>query len=106
MRDLALRALDTARSRGAHYADVRVLRQQAESVTVRLQNVEGLAYDESIGFGVRVLVDGYWGFASSHRLTMEEADRVAAEAVRIARASATVRGRLADLGPPIALVHP
>ena len=104
MRDLALRALDTARSKGAHYADVRVLRQQAESVTVRLQNVESLTYDETLGFGVRVLVDGYWGFASSHKMTMEEAGRVAAEAVRIARASATVRGKPADLGPPIAIV--
>jgi len=103
MRDLALRALDTAHSKGAHYADVRVLREQAESVTVRMQNVEGLTYDESTGFGVRVLVDGYWGFASSHRLTMEEADTVAAEAVRIARASASVRGQPADLGPPVAI---
>jgi TldD protein len=100
MRDLALRALDTARVRGAKYADVRVLRQQAESVTVRLQNVEALTHDESIGFGVRVLVDGYWGFASSHKLTTKEADRVAAEAVRIARASGSVRGPVADIGPP------
>jgi TldD protein len=99
MRDLALRALDTARSRGADYADVRVLRQASESVTVRLQNVESLTYDESLGFGVRVLVAGYWGFASSHKMTMEEADRVAAEAVRIARASATVRGQAANIGP-------
>ncbi len=104
MRDLALRALDTARSRGAYYADVRVLREQAESVTVKLQNVEGLTYDESIGFGVRVLVDGYWGFASSHAMTTEEADRVAAEAVRIARASAAVRGKPADIGPEVAIV--
>ena len=104
MRDLALRALDTARSKGAHYADVRVLRTQAESVTVRLHNVEALTYDESIGFGVRVLVDGCWGFASSRLLTMEEADRVAAEAVRIARASALVRGTPADLGAPVAIV--
>ncbi len=104
MRDLARRALDTAHRRGAGYADVRVVRQQAESVTVRLQNVEALTFDESLGFGVRVLVDGYWGFASSHRMTMEEADRVAAEAVRIARASATVRGRPADLGPPASIV--
>ena len=44
---------------------------------------------ESEGFGVRVLVDGAWGFAASHVLTAAEADRVAAEAVRIARASAT-----------------
>ena len=104
MRDLALRTLDTARSKGAHYADVRVLHQQAQSVTVRLQNVEALTFDETLGFGVRVLVDGYWGFASSHRMTMEEADRVAAEAVRIARASATVRGKPADIGSPVAIV--
>jgi TldD protein len=104
MRDLALRALDTAKSQGAHYADVRVLREQSESVTVRLQNVEALTHDESLGFGVRVLVDGYWGFSSSHKMTAEEADRVAAEAVRIARASASVRGKPADLGPPSAIV--
>ena len=92
MRDLALRALDTAQKKGAAYADVRVLRQQAESVTVRLQNVEGLTFDETMGFGVRVLVDGYWGFASSHKTSMDSADEVAAEAVRIARASATISG--------------
>ena len=104
MRDVARRALDTATSRGAQYADVRALRQQAESVTVRLQNVEGLTFDETIGFGVRVLVDGYWGFASSHRMTAEEADRVAAEAVRIARASGRVGGPKANIGAPAPVV--
>ncbi len=104
MRDLALRALDTAKSQGAHYADVRVLREESESVTVRLQNVEALTHDESLGFGVRVLVDGYWGFASSHKMTNEEADRVAGEAVRIARASASVPGQPADIGPASAII--
>jgi TldD protein len=104
MRDLALRALDTAKSQGAHYADVRVLREESESVTVRLQNVEALTHDESLGFGVRVLVDGYWGFASSHKMTNDEADRIAGEAVRIARASASVRGKPADIGPASSIV--
>jgi TldD protein len=103
MRDIALRALDTARSKGAAYADVRVLREQSESVTVRMQNVEAVTYDESLGFGVRVIVNGYWGFASSHQMTLDEAARVADEAVRIARASATVPGRAADIGPPSAV---
>ena len=61
-----------------------------------------MASGESEGFGVRVLVDGAWGFASSHVLTAAEADRVAAEAVRIARASATAlrnRTRLDDRPP-------
>jgi len=51
---------------------------------VLLTTVEGVAGGESEGFGVRVIVDGAWGFAASHRLSTAEADRVAAEAVGIA----------------------
>src|SRR3989304_9496164 len=100
MRDLVMRALDTARQQGAGYADVRVLRRVSESITVRNENVEGLTADETLGFGVRVIVDGYWGFASSYKLAPEEADRVAGQAVRIARASAQVSGPKANIGPP------
>jgi TldD protein len=100
MRDLALRALDTATTRGAAYADARIVRFRSENVVVRNNNVEALTSDESVGFGVRVIVDGYWGFAASHRMTLDEADAVAAEAVRVARASARVAGPRADIGPP------
>jgi TldD protein len=102
MPDLTDRALDTATAKGAAYADVRVVRRLEESITVKTGRVEGVASGESEGFGVRVLVDGAWGFASSHVLTAAEADRVAAEAVRIARASATAlrdRTRLDDRPP-------
>src|SRR3972149_723444 len=101
MRDVALRALDTARTRGAAYADVRIVHFQSQSVTVRNRNVEGLVVDESLGFGVRVLVDGYWGFAAPPDLNLPEAAPAAAEAVKIARASALVAGRRADIGPPV-----
>ncbi|HUS83348.1 MAG TPA: TldD/PmbA family protein [Dehalococcoidia bacterium] len=100
MRDLVSRALDTASQRGASHADVRVVERRAESITVRNQNVEGLTADESLGFGVRVVVDGYWGFAGSYRMTPEETDRVAAKAVAIARASARAGGPRSDIGPP------
>jgi TldD protein len=100
MRELLMRALDTAKTRGAAYADARIVGFASESVAVRNRNVEALTSDESVGFGVRVIVDGYWGFAASHKMTLEEADRVAGEAVRVARASATVRGPRADIGPP------
>ena len=101
MRDVALRALDTARLRGATYADVRVVQHHSESVTVRNRNVEGLVQDESLGFGVRVLVNGFWGFTSSNLVTTREADRVAADAVKIARASALVAGPRAAIGPAV-----
>ena len=89
MRDLTDRALDTATARGADYADVRVVRRRDESIAIKTGRVEGVASGETEGFGIRVLVDGAWGFASSSRLEPDEIDRVAAEAVRIARASAT-----------------
>jgi TldD protein len=102
MREISRRALDTAQQRGATYADVRVVRRADESINVKSGRVEGVSFNESEGFGVRVLVDGAWGFASSSVLNTAEADRVAAEAVRIARASATAvreRVRLDDRPP-------
>src|SRR3954463_13753177 len=89
MREVTERALDTALARGAEYADVRVVRRIDESIAIKSGRVEGVAGGESEGFGVRVLVDGAWGFASSNRLTSNEADRIAGQAVRIAKASAT-----------------
>ena len=102
MRDLTNRALDTATALGATYADVRVIRRLEESITIKSARVEGVQSGESEGFGVRVIVDGAWGFAASHHLSPVEADRVAADAVRIAKASATaLRHRVTlDARPP------
>jgi TldD protein len=102
MSDLTDRALSTATVRGATYADIRVVRRLEESIAVKTGRVEGVASGESEGFGIRVLVDGAWGFASSSRLEAGEVDRVAAQAVRIARASATaLRNRVRlDERPP------
>lgn len=97
MIEITDRALDTARVRGATYCDVRVVRRQEESIDVKTGRLAGVHSHETEGFGVRVLVDGAWGFSSSHRLTAEEADRVAAQAVRIARASATARRHRVEL---------
>lgn len=89
MRELTQRALDTATQQGAGYADVRVVRRQDERLTVKSGRVEAVGLGETEGFGVRVLVDGAWGFASSSRMEPAEADRIAGLAVRIALASAT-----------------
>ena len=102
MHQITDRALDTARVRGASYADVRVVRRREEAIDVKSGRLAGVLSHETEGFGVRVLVDGAWGFASSHRVTAAEADRVAAAAVRIARASATALRRpvVLDDRPP------
>jgi TldD protein len=56
------------------------------------------------GFGIRVLVGGAWGFASSSRLELPEVERVARLAVEIARASALTLRVPVDLGAPVRTV--
>ncbi len=99
MRDLAHAALNIALQLGATYADVRVMERADEAISVKNGNVDGITSGTSRGFNVRVIVDGAWGFASSAKMDLAEAQRIAAEAVRIARASALVRGRPVRLSP-------
>ncbi len=95
------RALDTAVARGVGYADARVVDLVVEGLVVKNGAVEALTRRESRGIGVRALVDGAWGFAGTADLTVASIDRAAAEAVAIARASASVPGQRADLGPAV-----
>ncbi|MBI3977569.1 MAG: TldD/PmbA family protein [Chloroflexi bacterium] len=101
MRDLAQRAIDTAGSLGAGYADVRVVLRKVQDITVKNGRVDAISLNESQGVGVRVLADGAWGFASSSRLIPQEIDRIADLAVQIARASARVQREAVRLGPPV-----
>src|SRR5688572_20924793 len=68
--------LDAARQGGASYADVRVSRYRDESISTREQQVQNISRTQDAGFGVRVLVNGTWGFAASPVLTADEARRV------------------------------
>ncbi len=91
--------LDHARSLGASYADVRIVGRGSEEIVLRTGKVEHLDRDSSYGFGVRVIVDGAWGFSSSSRVSTEDAKRVVGEAVRIARASALLSHKAVVLAP-------
>lgn len=99
MKELTDRALDKVRSMGATYGDIRVVKHIGESIEVKNGMVEGLTSKANEGFGIRVIADDAWGFASSFNLDMEEIDSVAERAVRIARASAHVKGEPVDLSP-------
>ena len=99
MKALLQAALDAATDAGAGYADARGAEIETESLSVRGPLVEALDRSTSCGFGVRVLVDGAWGFASTARLETEEAARVARLAVEVARASAQVTNAPIELVP-------
>ncbi|HPU55702.1 MAG TPA: DNA gyrase modulator, partial [Verrucomicrobiota bacterium] len=74
--DLADIAVSTARRLGASYADIRINRYRAESITTRERQVQNVSRNENFGFGVRVLVKGTWGFAASNNVTAREVRRV------------------------------
>ena len=87
MLEIAQHAVDAARKAGADYADSRFASEEAESLTVKNQEMEGIDRSYSQGVGIRVLVNGYWGFAATARTEEAEIDRTAALAVSIARAA-------------------
>jgi TldD protein len=91
MWDLAQHSLETARLRGAVYADARVMYLRQRDLTTKNGQVGTLAESESIGIGVRVLANGAWGFASTDRLTREGVAACAGQAVSIAKASALAK---------------
>src|SRR5437016_11896817 len=93
MKDLAEAALNAAQVKGASYADVRLDEHVTQDIIVKNGQLAAVSDDASEGFGVRVIVDGAWGFAGSARLENEEIQLVVDRAIRIARASARVRSR-------------
>jgi TldD protein len=99
MKDLALLALDAAKSRGATYADIRICHQKYQSMLARDNNIESPTDSEDIGFGVRTIVNGAWGFACSPRLDKDEFARVAALAVDLAKASSRLLKQPVALAP-------
>ncbi|HWO89000.1 MAG TPA: TldD/PmbA family protein, partial [Gemmatimonadales bacterium] len=99
LRELALLALDAARTAGASYADVRISRTRAQSVQTREDRVTNLSDSDTMGFGVRVLVNGAWGFAASRDLSRNEVQRIARVAAQQARANRRAANRPVVLAP-------
>src|SRR4029078_6224909 len=97
MNELIDLALDSAQSAGAGYADIRITERETEALTVKNGALEAATSNLTPGFGVRVLVDGAWGFAGSAVLTAPEVERVTREAVEIARASGLAGGGPGEL---------
>jgi TldD protein len=96
---LAMEALDAAKGAGASYADARFGRYRRQQVSTRERQVTGVSDSESFGVGVRALVNGAWGFASTADVTKEGVRKAATEAVRTAKAAKRVQRRPVVLAP-------
>jgi TldD protein len=94
---LADAALDRAASLGAEHADVRIGRTRSQSLRLRDARLEGANDDEDQGLGIRVVVDGTWGFAATEERSPDAAARAAHEAVQLARVSRPVNTERVEL---------
>src|SRR5688572_11715696 len=101
--DLALEALNAAQAAGASYADARIGRYRRQFVATRERQVTGVNDSESYGIGVRALVQGSWGFASTSTMTKDGITKAAQEAVRLAKAARTAQRRPVVLAPVAAV---
>ena len=91
--EIAEAALTQAVKLGASYADIRINRYRRESITTRERQVQNVSRSTSYGLGLRVLVNGTWGFAASNIVDAASARAAAEQAVAIARANAALTTR-------------
>ena len=104
MRQISERALDAASAAGASYADCRVINRTVQNLTVKNGVVAAVELFEDEGVGIRVLVNGAWGFASTDRLDAASVEAAARHAATIAKASSRVNRVAVRLAPAPALV--
>ncbi len=90
--------LAAAKQACAGYADVRIERLRQQTISSRDDYVRGAEESDSSGVGVRVLVEGAWGFAATYLLDTVQVARAAKRAVEIARANKKLLGQKVELG--------
>jgi TldD protein len=99
MKDMADVALNVAKQRGASYADIRISRTMNQFINTREKIVQNVTNTETFGFGVRVLVDGAWGFSASSRIEKAEIEKVTERAISIAKANKVISRNRIELVP-------
>jgi TldD protein len=97
--ELATLAIDLIRQTGCEYGDIRLCNYRQQSLTARDRSLSRLTDNISSGFGVRVLLEGAWGFVASHRLTSEEIKRIVNLAVETAKGSRLTQQEPVKLAP-------
>jgi TldD protein len=106
MEDLLKDLIDRALQLGAKYVDSRYQDVRQTLIVAENGSLRTYESDRSTGIGIRVLVDGAWGIASSSIMNKTTLRQKAAEAVRLAKAAKKLSAsvRLAAVKPVEATV--
>lgn len=82
---LADQVISQATGLGASFAEFRIEQSTSESIHTREKAVRAVNFSEDSGCCVRVLVDGAWGFAASHKISKDEVQKLITTAIAIAK---------------------
>jgi TldD protein len=99
LRHLGDVALGRARELGATHADFRLERVRYQYLAARDGVLQTAIDTEDLGFAVRVIHRGAWGFASGVVLTPEEARRIAETAIAVAEVAAEMTTAPVEIAP-------
>jgi len=92
-------ALETAKAAGASYADIRIGRYLNQYVFTREEQVQNIVNTESLGAGIRVIVNGTWGFAATSALDDGSIRKATIQATEIAKANSKIQSTPVALAP-------
>ncbi len=85
------KAIEILKHRKVSFGDIRLIEERTQNIVIKNHSIAELKDDTTIGFGIRVLYNGGWGFASSNILTLKEVEKIAEKAIDIAKSSSTIR---------------
>lgn len=92
-------ALNTAKSLGATYTDIRIGRYLNQFITTRESKVQNIVSSESFGAGIRVIANGTWGFSATNTVSVDGIKKAAQQAVAIAKANSKFQKEPVRLAP-------
>jgi TldD protein len=84
-------AMEKADTMGVDYADIRIQRTHAESIYLRNLSLKNTSDNVMHGYGIRVLMNGAWGFAHSNVFSKEAVIKTVEKAYEIALNSAKLK---------------
>jgi len=88
---LADTAIFTAKQNGASYSDIRICKYRNQSINTSDERIRSISDSDNLGFGVRVLINGTWGFASSAFVNEAEVVKVTKLACEISKANSILQ---------------
>ena len=92
--------IDFLKQEGAEYADIRVhMEDLTESISIMNGSVDNYNFEDKQGYGIRVLCNGAWGFASSEDLSENHIKTTAKIAMDNAKSASKLIKERVSLAP-------